>query len=102
MVSGVKDRLVGCDCELALHSKHQEHQTPTLLMVARLSIAMREPETEVTFHSTPENALCSRKAPWMPWAWPWDSGWVIALVRGGDKVSECAHLHASLRTNGVG
>lgn len=70
--------LVRCDCELALHSKHQEYQTPTLLMVAHLSIAMREPETEGTFHPTPENALGSRKAPWVLWTWACDSGWVIS------------------------
>lgn len=67
MASGVKYRLVGYDYELALHSKHQEHQTSMLFMVACLSIAMREPETEGTFHPAPENALCSRKAPWVLW-----------------------------------
>lgn len=82
---------MGCDCELTLASKHQEHLTPVLLMAVLLSITVREPEAEVTFLPAPENALFSRKSPWMLWTWLCGSEWVISTCER--RGAECLSVH---------
>lgn len=79
--------------ELALVNKCQEHQT-CVFMAAHLSLAMEEPETEVTLLPEPRSHhVCGRLGYVFL---SWGSGWVTCTCEKRGRVSECVHLHAGL------